>query len=176
MMMTPHDILYLTLPFVGVGVSFGVHIALARWQALEGYFMAWLFGFCSGAAFVVGAHVYLLFLYSEAWGDILAMGIVNLCMFVLFGFCYFSLFHVGVSSLRARIFEELQRSPNGLTREELLDRYSARTMLDTRLARLIRGGQLVYAHDRYFLGKPHILIYTRFEDILRWIVLGIRLW
>jgi hypothetical protein len=58
----------------------------------------------------------------------------------------------GASSVRVRILDEIARQPGGIALPDLLARYDARTVISTRIGRLVDDGQLARAGDRLVLG------------------------
>lgn len=89
------------------------------------------------------------------------------------GYCYFHFLNLGETARRIRIVRELaEAGPAGLTREELLARYNARAMVETRFARLLNTSQVVESEGRLFVEKPAVLRMARIMLFLKKLLLG----
>lgn len=89
------------------------------------------------------------------------------------GYCYFHFINLGETARRIRLVRELSEAgPAGLSREEILARYNAGTILAARFARLINNSQVVEQEGRYYLGKPAVLHMARALLLMKRILLG----
>jgi len=89
------------------------------------------------------------------------------------GYCYFHFINLGETARRIRIVRELaQAGENGLTREELLARYNARTIVEARFARLLNNSQIIEKSGRLFPGKPAVLYMAWTILLMKRILLG----
>ncbi len=70
---------------------------------------------------------------------------------------YANFYNLGIASLRIRILQELLATPAGMTRDNLLDRYNGRRIVETRLQRLVESRQLDSRDDR---------LYTRMSSLI----------
>lgn len=104
--------------------------------------------------------------------DLWAMLVVDAMLYTVASYCWFHYVNIGDASVRIRVLRELADAERPLSRQEILDRYSAATIIDSRLQRLVASGQLVESDGRYRLGKPRMIMVARFFDFLKFVVLG----
>lgn len=81
--------------------------------------------------------------------DTTAYLVVNVVTFLILAFGYFNLVQMNLSSLRLRIANELFDAADGVPMERLFEMYDGREIVDARLARLARGGQIILRDGRY---------------------------
>lgn len=63
-------------------------------------------------------------------------------------------------------------APDGLTYEQVLERYNGQSQVEARLTRLLGGGQIVLRDGRYRIGKPVMLLIARVMVALKRLLLG----
>ena len=69
------------------------------------------------------------------------------------------------TSLRLRLVRELyQGPPNGMSKEDILKKYNARMILETRLSRLTASGELIQHGETYVINK-HVNVFF-FIDVV----------
>ncbi|MEK6683024.1 MAG: hypothetical protein AABY79_13800, partial [Nitrospirota bacterium] len=71
-----------------------------------------------------------------------------------------------------RILRELYDSKEGLSLEEILQRYNAKEIVEKRISRLINNGQVLYKDGRYFIGSPVMLMISRIIVTMKLLLLG----
>src|SRR5215472_13565550 len=92
--------------------------------------------------FIVGAAV--LIALSLVWRDRpIGAHLADLGMYVCFAYVYFHWNNMGETGRRVRLLIELANAPAGLTRRQLLARYSAKEIVDRRISRLLESSQVV---------------------------------
>lgn len=104
--------------------------------------------------------------------DVWAMLVVDAALYTAASYCWFHYVNIGEASVRIRVLREIADAGRPLSRQEILDRYSAATIIDSRLERLVTSGQLVESGGRYRLGKPRMILVAKVFDVLKFIVLG----
>ena len=110
--------------------------------------------------------------YFASKVDALAVEFSNVTIYSCLGYCYFSMIGMGEHARRIRMLKELNNVPEGLTLKEMLDRYSAKDMIELRIGRLIRSGQVLEKEGRYFIGKPVMLFFTNLTVMMKKNILG----
>ena len=111
---------------------------------------------------------------SDKEGEFWALTVADVVLFTVASYCWFHYVNIGEASVRIRILREIAEAGCDLSREEVLSRYNAQTILESRLERLVQSGQLKECESRYFLGKPRLIHVARIFDFLKLIVLGKR--
>jgi hypothetical protein len=109
---------------------------------------------------------------AKELSDLIALSIANLTVYLLVAFSYFAFINLGVSSLRVRLLDELDRSAEGLSMSEILERYNSREIIKNRVGKLEKIGQLIRIDDRYFVGRSTALLMVKILELLKFIVLG----
>lgn len=102
------------------------------------------------------------------------IALVNLMIYASLGYCYFHFINLGETARRIRILRELEGADAGYLESELLERYNARAIIDNRLGRLLRTGQIVLANGRYYIASPVMLIMSRAVQAMGGVVMGKR--
>ncbi|MBM3954305.1 MAG: hypothetical protein ACKO9B_05690 [Planctomycetota bacterium] len=86
-------------------------------------------------------------------------------------YVFFHLVHIPEASVRIRILQELAaRGP--LSEPEILQFYDAAKILDIRLGRLTRSGQLTYEDGRYYTGRRRMLYVAKLFRLAKRVMLG----
>lgn len=98
--------------------------------------------------------------------------VANLLLYVAFCYVYFHWNNMGETARRIRLLRDLYDAPEGLTVQELQNRYPAREILTRRLKRLIDGGQISDRDGRLFLTSPAVLASARLVGLARWLIFG----
>lgn len=109
---------------------------------------------------------------QTASSDFWAMLGVDAVIYTVASYCWFHYVNIGDASVRIRVLREIADAGRPLSRKEILDRYSAATIIDTRLERLVASEQLVESNGRYHLGKPRMILVAQVFDFLKFAVLG----
>ncbi len=145
-------------PFFGLIINAFIQILsykyIVRYKLLESVY----FGFFAGmaATFISGR-------YALA---------VNLVMYLVLSYLYFHFINLGETGRRIRLLRELYDSREGLSLDELLARYNGKEVLENRIQRLINNGQVILRANRYYIGRPHMLLISRALSVLRLMLLG----
>lgn len=140
-----------------------VHVLCFRIFPKAGQYLSQLAGFVAALAFVVIAGWPVTVGHIGSW-------LAELCIYFCFSYSYFCLNNMGETSRRVRLAIELSRAPQGLTRDELLARYSAREIVDRRLGRLLKSGQIREQEGRYVLGNQSVLTMARIVGLFKLIL------
>jgi len=101
----------------------------------------------------------------------LCVGMITYCTL---SYCYFHFVNLGETARRIRIIRELYDSKNGLTMEEILERYDAGDIIEKRIGRLLNNGQIIYKEGKYFAGNSTMLLMNRAMVLMKLVVLGKR--
>lgn len=164
--------LQLITPIIGLTINVLVQVGCSRYISSLALLKSVVLGFVSGLLSLLIVELYFSFNFSITTQDLLPILVTNCIIYSLLGYCYFHFINLGETARRIRILRELYDSEEGLSLEELLERYNARDMIDVRLSRLLNNGQIIYKDDRYFIGKPIMLLMAKVILLMKLIVLG----
>jgi hypothetical protein len=164
-----------TIPLIALMMAVAVQLLVARTVPRWGLVRSFFVGFFAGL-------VALLALSGLAgsspdampWQETAALLFVNTAIYTALAYCFLAFLSLGVTSIRIRIFSELQQSKHGLSLEELLSLYDYRRIVRLRLERLQRGKQVIVRDGRYFLGGNVLWCVATATQLARWVVMGKR--
>lgn len=158
------------VPWIAFAVNFVANAFLLRTRLCSSIVRS------LAASFVLGCPT--LVMVSACWesslpaSDRAARLAAAFLTYACASYVFFHLVHIPEASVRIRILQELTaRGP--LTEQELLQFYDAGTILDIRLQRLTRSGQLVCRDGRYFTGRRRMLYVARLFRLAKRVVLGV---
>lgn len=171
----PVDYLQAVIPILGLIINVSVQVISFRNLSLPsfGLLKSIILGFIVG--FILVLFLGLYFLLNTQDNQFLFSLIVNIISYISLGYCYFHFVNLGETARRIRILTELYGPMDGLTKEEILQRYDAKYILDRRLDRLIANNQVILIDGRYYIkGQPFMLTISRIITALKYILLGKR--
>ena len=122
---------------------------------------------------LVGLLLLELFIrhHDPFWSGI-ARASADVIIYAAFGYCYFHFVNLGETARRFRLMWELYESPAGLSREELLRRYNAAGIMEVRIGRLVKNGQIRFEQGRYYLNPSMMMISSRIMTFVKKLVFG----
>lgn len=159
------DNIVLSSAVIGFVVYLAVHFIVFRFITAKDI-LKWLMNvYYIGALTDIGVCFLWLWRQTNSGGDagfwVTVFCVVISSMIYTF-ICFFYVLYVfGIyeSSIRIRLLRELDACPQGMTLPELLKRYNARLILETRLKRFVGAGELIIDGERYRMGKPSRIFY-----------------
>lgn len=98
--------------------------------------------------------------------------VADVLLYAAFCYVYFHWNNMGETARRIRMLRELAASPEGLTFQDMVRRYSAREILERRLERLSAAGQISETDGRLVLTSTAILFSARLVGLAKLIVFG----
>lgn len=163
---------YLTVlnPVFGLLVNSLAQVTIKRLFSKISLLSSKIFGFASGLAALILFQVYLYSLNPP--NDKFPVLLLNLLIYALLGQCYSEFVGIGETSIRIRVLREILEAEGGLSMEEILNRYNAREIVDVRLARLVRGGQVIYKNGRYYSKVSVVTAIAKALVIMKRIIYG----
>ncbi len=164
--------IHFLVPVIGFVVNVLTQLLSVRVIPGLGVLKSVFAGFTIGGLAVLSTELYLFAGQSSHGSEATAMVITNLIIYGSLGYCYFHFINLGITARRIRILRELYLSGNGLTLKQLLARYNAGDMIDTRLERLLGSGQIVLRDNKYHIDKPVMLLMSKTILAMKLIVLG----
>lgn len=163
--------LHIASPVVGLVINVATQIVGFRYVKGWGL-LRWVFsGFVAGFAALLFVEMgYALTAHSgllESIGEI-TLGAMT---YSALGYCYFHFVNLGETARRIRILTELWESGDGLSRNEILERYDASHIVNVRLQRMINKKQIIVENGRYYIGKPIMLYMARAIVMMKLVLL-----
>jgi hypothetical protein len=158
------DYIYAALPFICLMVDMVIQILVARNIRASGMLSSIIAGFSAGFVVLLTTEVFLT--------GSLVSSLANILAYVAFGYCYFHFINLGETARRIRILRELAEPGEGLDIKGLLRVYNSKEILDKRIARLIRSGQIRYSNGRYYTGGPVLLLSAKIIVAMKLFILG----
>lgn len=137
---------------------------------LKSEFLGFAFGFL--CIFLI--ELYFFYTKIVAPYDFLPFLVANLIIYSALGHCYFTFINLGETARRIRILRELYDSGQGLSLDEILERYDAKEIIERRIARLLNNGQILFKDGKYYIGNPLMLFIAKVIVVLKLLLLGKR--
>jgi len=159
-------------PVIGLIISVIVQIVIYRFFGSLGLLKSVFQGFFLGFVATLVIDIMILHDAQMPLMDVLSLGLMDLVTYTSLGYCYFHFINLGETARRIRIVREIQESPGGLSMEEIVARYGARHVVDIRLGRLLKKGQIIYRDGRYHIGQPSMLLMSRAIISMKVVLLG----
>lgn len=154
----PPQLLSLLSPLGGLALNLLIQVGLRRALGVRLIYSIFL-GFCVGLLGCLGLELWnYAFYWPGTTGDFLYLLLTNLIIYGLLGYGYFHFINLGETGRRVRLVRELYLAPEGLTLEEILERYNAREIIGKRLQRLLDNQQIILREERYFI-KPSLMLF-----------------
>lgn len=168
----PNNYLNVFVPIIGLAINVLSQVigfrCFSKLGLLNSIFLGFMTGFFS--LFLLEFRIFLIELILIK--EFIAISIVHLLTYVLLGYCYFHFLNLGETARRIRILSELEDSPGGLSLEEIITRYNAKEIVERRLLRLLKNGQIKFKSNKYYIGRSTMLLAARFLVALKFILLG----
>lgn len=158
---------YTFLPIISFILNVICQIFVARYIKSLGLLKSIFFGCVLG----------LIILFAIAFACLndrinLSQIIYSVVTYGALSYCYFHFINLGETARRIRLLRELMDSKDGLSVQEILQRYNAKEIIDKRLGRLIKSGQIVYRDGCYYIGNPIMFLMANIIVNLKLIILG----
>jgi hypothetical protein len=127
------------------------------------------------AGALIGGLVLALLLSRAPDGGLSAdVATADILLYASFCYVYFHWNNMGETARRIRMLRELAAAPEGLRFEEMVQRYSAREILERRLERLSAAGQIGETDGRLVLTSKTVLLSAHLVGLAKRIIFGSR--
>ena len=166
--------LQVSTPVLGLVINVLVQIISFRVILKSGLLKTVFLGFFAGFLYLLLIESYIFFVMPVSFMDFLMILLANAITYASLGYCYFHFINLGETARRIRILREIYDSKDGLTMEEILQKYNSKEIVDKRIGRLINNGQVLYKNGRYYIGNPTMLIITKIIVAMKLLLLGRR--
>lgn len=160
------DLLCVIAPLICLAVNVLIQIIWFRLVSAASLLISILSGFVVGLLALLAIHIAL------PQGETFARLTTNLVIYSALGYCYFHFLNLGETARRIRILRELYETKDGLTLDEILVKYNSKRMVELRLERLLKSGQVLLANGRYYIKSSFLLTAARGISFMKLVVLG----
>ncbi|MBI5042547.1 MAG: hypothetical protein HZC10_01655 [Nitrospirae bacterium] len=161
-------------PVLGLMINVIVQVICSRFIQRLGLLKTVFLGFFVGMLSVLMIELYIFFATSAHFTDFFMMFAANFIAYASLGYCYFHFINLGETARRIRILGEIYDSKDGLSLEEILQRYNAKEIVEKRISRLLNNGQVILKNGRYYIGNPIMLMINRIIVAMKLMLLGKR--
>ena len=166
------EFLYVVIPIIGLIINIFIQVWGIRYRSNLTLLKSVIVGFFAGFVSVIILKFSIFSSIPVSGKEFLFRTIANLIIYSALGYCYFHFINLGETARRIRILREVYEAPEGLSQEEILERYNAKHIVDMRLRRLLVNGQIVERQGRYCIGNPVMLFIAKSIIALKFIILG----
>jgi len=128
-----------------------------------------IYSYFVGLLSVPAAHI--VFLRGGLNIESLFVLITNVLIYTGAAYCYFGIIGLGVS-LRIRVLNIVSLAPEGMTFQEISERFDSRGLFKRRIERLLDNQQIRRQGERYFIAKPGFLIISKLNTLVKIFLTG----
>jgi hypothetical protein len=161
-------------PLLGLLINATSQVLLCRYERGFGLLESIFAGFICGLIMVILIEVAYYCATPSSIAHLLGLLCICIITYVTLSYCYFHFVNLGETARRVRILRELYDSKDGLSMEEILNRYNANDIIEKRIRRLLFNGQIILKDGRYFPGNSTVLLMNKAMVIMKIVVLGKR--
>jgi hypothetical protein len=164
------DTLHLLSPVIGLAANALIQVGGFRLCPALSLLKSLILGFVTGFVTVFVTESVVALSRSQAHCGDAGILLMNLLTYSALGYCYFHFINLGETARRVRILREIYDSASGLRMEELLERYNARMIVQLRMERLLRNGQVVAEKGHYVIHRRAMVRIARLISLLERII------
>jgi hypothetical protein len=159
-------------PIAALGVNVVAQVMIVRGRGGTRFFRSIVEGFFTGLpALALGEF---LALRSAGSPGLIVSVIVNPSIYVGLSYCYYAVASLGHASIRIRMYSEIAAEKGGKSMVELEELYREDTLIQLRLDRLTKSGDLAQQGGRYFVARTRLLTVANIIFAAKRILLGRR--
>ena len=159
-------------PLIGLAAYTVVHVTYNRLTRGRKLLTGFVIGLLAGWITEIAISLRAVSDGQPAWIDAASLVVVNQLAYLALAYGYVNFVNILMTSLRLRILHELLAAENGLTAEEMSQRYNARDLVGTRLRRLTSSNHLRCENGRYYSRFTSLLLIAKFSWMLKSLLLG----
>ena len=169
--MLTHSVEVLVSP-IGLLINVLTQIIRFRYSKTTGLLKSVFLGFGVGLLWVITIDSYINFAVCKSAENFVPLLISNLLIYSSLGYCYFHFINLGETARRIRIMRELYDSSKPLQLREILERYNAHEIVQRRVGRLVKSGQLIEKEGRYYIGSSVLFTMAKIIVAMKRLFLG----
>jgi hypothetical protein len=155
---------YVIIPLIYFVLNAVIQILIARNIRKLGLLKSVIAAFSIGFALLVITEVIVSCSSLSA--------LANMIIYIALGYCYFHFINLGETARRIRILTELYDEPDGITKEQLIKRYSCKDIINIRLSRLTDNHQIIFRDNRYYIKNQVLFFISIAVILLKVVILG----
>jgi hypothetical protein len=163
---------HIFIPLIALFINSLSQVAFFRVLPRIGLLKSLFIGFLTGLVYLIAAEIILFKVENQYCWEKISMLLSNGIIYFFLWYCYFNFVNMGETARRIRIITELYYAPEGLTTEEILERYNAEAIIQKRLTRLIHNKQVIIAEGRYKINSLLLLSVAKVLVLMKSIVFG----
>lgn len=164
--------LHVLLPIAALAINVLAQICYCRFVSNKQLLKSLFFGFFCGGFFLLAIEVCYIIQSSLPVLKNIPSVVINIASYSALSYCYFHFVNLGETARRIRMLRELSESKDGLSVNEILERYNAKEIIENRLNRLLKSGQVIYKDNKYYIGKPVMLFMSKMVVFAKRFILG----
>ncbi len=164
--------LHIFSPLIGLVANVLFQVCYCRYKKTASLLKSTFFGFAGGMVIMLGIELSYAAQFMPAVPQILSNISLGMVTYAALGYCYFHFINLGETARRIRLLRELQKSSNGLTLDNILRAYNAKEIIENRLSRLLKSGQIIEKNNKYYIGKPVMLLMSKTIVFAKLFILG----
>lgn len=157
------------LPFLALCLNILLQITAYKYLVKSRLLKSEYFGFAWGCLVLL---IFEFIVYQKLPKNGLSLLCADLIIYGCLSYGFFTFINMGETARRIRLLRELYESPAGLTKEQVLEAYSAGTIVNQRLERLLNNHQIVLRDGRYYAGKPLMFFISKAILFMKMVVFG----
>lgn len=157
------------IPILSICFNIIFQILFCKFLIKRGLLKTVYLGFICGLTVFVICEFFAYLSYAADW---IPLFLVNLVIYGCLGFVFFTFINMGETARRIRLLRELYEAPDGLTQEQIINRYNSKEIIDIRLKRLLTNGQVALRDDSYFIGNPMMLFFSGLIVFMKLLIVG----
>ncbi len=166
------DYLIIGIPLVSFIVSILFTLCFVYLFKSIGVLKSEILSFFIGLFFLILLNIIVISNYLEFNLESVSILFLNCVIYSSLGYCYFHFNNLSITARRIRLLREIHSSEAGLSESEILERYNSHKMVEMRIGRLLGSGQIVIKNEKYFIGKPVVLLIAKIIVSMKYIFLG----
>ncbi len=159
-------------PIIGLAVNTISYALFARILKNLSISISIILAFICNIVCTVLISVFVLNSMSLVKGDFWGLLGFNLIISLALAYGNFAFINLNIASIRIRLLKEILISDKGLMLDDILTIYNPDKIVNTRIERLISGGQLISKSGKCFVGAPFILLLANIMEVLKYIIMG----
>jgi len=167
------DCLHIFLPLISLAINAVCQVFSFRYIIRVSLLKSIFLGFAFGLFSLLFGELSHLSQFPLKSADVYCI-ISNVIVYLALCNVYFHFLNMGETARRIRILRELAASKDGLSLDEILRRYNAEEIVERRLVRLMKNGQIILRDNKYYISGFPMLLIARFITALKVIIFGKR--